>query len=282
MGSYNIVDDVPSAAGMTWKPELWEQVEGEITYVGTSIGKDFDGKVNQRQCRIDLVRPDGQRQSLWPVLNSDIDDPKGEGYPDRMARAVSKAVEAAGQRSIETGGYLVGQRIADVPPTKAGFNPAKEYVFTYRAPAAQSVAMPASQAPGVPAAPQPAQVAPQPPQPAQVAPQPPQPAQAPQMAPPPQQPPQQAPVPAPGVPAQPAYQQPPQQPLAAQAYPPNQQVPAPAPQQPLAQPVAPQAMAAAQTGPDINALHAATQIPHTVLDAMAPEQLQALAASIGQ
>jgi hypothetical protein len=272
MGSYNIVDDVPSAAGMTWKPELWEQVEGEITYVGTSIGKDFDGKVNQRQCRIDLVRPDGQRQSLWPVLNSDIDDPKGEGYPDRMARAVSKAVEAAGQRSIETGGYLVGQRIADVPPTKAGFNPAKEYVFTYRAPAAQSVAMPASQAPGVPAAPQPAQVAPQPPQPAQ----------APQMAPPPQQPPQQAPVPAPGVPAQPAYQQPPQQPLAAQAYPPNQQVPAPAPQQPLAQPVAPQAMAAAQTGPDINALHAATQIPHTVLDAMAPEQLQALAASIGQ
>ncbi len=180
MGTFKISDEVTPSSHNAWKPEQWESITGEVTFVGTSIGDNFEKTAKVRQLRVDILQPSGVPATIWAVVCSDINDPE-EAYADRLARAIAKAVEDAvpGGDMSYPGSHLTVQRLGDIPPSKPGYNPAKDFVATFQPPTKgvelgqlaaqyQTPAPPAPPAPVAQQAPMPAPVAQVPP----VAPQP--------------------------------------------------------------------------------------------------------------
>jgi hypothetical protein len=146
-------------AGEGWKPEVWDIVEGEILYVGTSIGDSYDRKRKEMELRVDLMQPSGVKITVWATMETDIDpntnEPTANSYPKRDARAIASAVQATtGPPDIEIGGYLKMQRVADEP---TDFGDAKTFIAEYRRPrpTAGKVGLPPVDTPTEPARPRP-------------------------------------------------------------------------------------------------------------------------------
>lgn len=142
----------PKAAN-AWKPEPYEMVEGEITYVGTSISDSYDRKKKELELRVDLQTPQGTKVSVWATMETDVDpatgQPTPDSYPKRDARAIAAAVQATGSTDIEVGGYLKIQRVAD---EATDFGDAKTFVAEYTKPRPKvaSVGLPPTDTPTQP------------------------------------------------------------------------------------------------------------------------------------
>ena len=145
--SFDVTGIAPSS-GNSWKPEIGDTVSGLITYVGTSIGKNFDGDKDEEQLRIDIEEETGETVSVWAVINTDVN---GGGGPKIIARIIREAVVAAGATSIEVGGRIVIKRIADLPQTDPKKHAAKFFEAAYKTPTAavstDTIAAPAPAAP---------------------------------------------------------------------------------------------------------------------------------------
>ena len=61
--------------------------------------------------------------------------------PSNLYDAVSKAMFEAKAKKLEVGGTLTITRVADIPPTAKGMNPAKDYVVKYEGPGGNGVGL---------------------------------------------------------------------------------------------------------------------------------------------
>lgn len=119
----------------SWDPEVGESVKGRITFAKIMGAKpNFNGDKMEQELRVDIVDDDGEQTTIWAVVNTDVE---GDGYPSRLARAIAAAVDAAGSDELEEGGTLALVRVDDVPPSKKGHKPAKEYEGAYKKPSVQ-------------------------------------------------------------------------------------------------------------------------------------------------
>lgn len=128
--SYDVDKIAPPGSGASWKPEVGDQIVGTITYVGDLTGPNYDRTATERKLRIDLDIGDGEVQSIWPVIDTNIN---GDGYPKADAKAIAAAVRAADVRAIEVGGRLAMKRLPDEPTDRG---PAKRWHAEYEAPSA--------------------------------------------------------------------------------------------------------------------------------------------------
>lgn len=135
MNSYDIGEIAPES-GQAWKPEIGDEVDGTIVWIGDNVRPNFDKTADERSLRIDLETSTGI-VSVYAVTCNDIaiDEKTGKpkGYPSRLARAIAAAVRASGSQQLVVGARLRAKRIDDVP-TKA--SPAKEFKAKYEPPAA--------------------------------------------------------------------------------------------------------------------------------------------------
>lgn len=123
------------SAHTSWDPDPGDQIKGEITFAKIMGAKpNFDGDKLEQELRVDLVDEGGEQWTVWAVVNTDVD---GDGYPSRLARAIAGAVNEAGADQLAEGGTLALARLDDVPPTKKGRHPAKDYAGAYQAPTAK-------------------------------------------------------------------------------------------------------------------------------------------------
>ena len=130
----------PPSSHNAWNPEVGDSISGEITFMKIMPPKDnFDGDKREQELRLDLVTEDGEQVTVWAVVNTDVD---GDGYPSRLARAISDAVRDADATELELGGKLALARIEDVAPSKKGRFPAKAFDGAYRAPKARLAIVP--------------------------------------------------------------------------------------------------------------------------------------------
>lgn len=128
----SIKDIAAPSSGDSWSPQPGDTVVGDVTFVRMMAPKrnTFNNQMEQ-EIRIDLLTDAGSTVTIWAVTNTDTE---GDGYPSRLARAIATGVRNGGADEIEVGGRLACGRIADVPPSQPGRQPAKDYVAEYRPP----------------------------------------------------------------------------------------------------------------------------------------------------
>ena len=123
------------SAHVAWDPDVGDTISGVITFAKIMTPKaNFDGNALEQELRVDVVDEDGEQQTIWAVVNTDIE---GDGYPSRLARAISSAVADDGASELEEGGKLAGVRVEDIPPAKKGRSPAHDFDFAYNKPSAK-------------------------------------------------------------------------------------------------------------------------------------------------
>lgn len=135
--AYSLSSIAPKT-GDIWKPNVGDVLRGTITFVGDSIGDDFDKKGKQKELRIDVEVSPGVKVTAYGTLSSAVDPITGEdladAYPSRFVTMLAEAVEkGGGGTDIEVGAQLAIQRVADVP-TQRG-QAAKAYYMEYSRPA---------------------------------------------------------------------------------------------------------------------------------------------------
>lgn len=125
------VDDIGAPPSHeAWKPAVNEVIKGTILYVGSWVGENFDGDGHEKKMRLDVQPDDGTPpRSVYCVLNNDVN---GDGWPDRMAKAISAGARAAGATRVQAGDTIAIQRLADGEPSRAGMNPPKQWNASYR------------------------------------------------------------------------------------------------------------------------------------------------------
>ena len=130
------VDDIaPPSSNDAWKPEVGDVLAGVIVYADSFVSASYDGKKRERKLRLDVQRDDAESDpvTFYATMSTDVDD--DDGYAKADAKAISTAVRAAGEKSLEVGGRIVIRRIDD-KPTDSGA--AKQWEAAYSAPEAGS------------------------------------------------------------------------------------------------------------------------------------------------
>lgn len=145
MGSFDISDFAPKTDSW-WDPAVGDYVVGEVLHVERMIRDNFDRDGKEMQLRIDLRQDDGRTISVYATIRTKVHPETGEplegSYVTRKAQAIFDAVRNAGRTSLDTGGRLGIQRVADEPNRKGNGLMAQEFRAEYAPPAAQRVMIP--------------------------------------------------------------------------------------------------------------------------------------------
>lgn len=133
--AYSLSSIAPKT-GDIWKPNVGDILRGTITFVGDSIGDDFDKKGGkQKELRVDVEVSPGVKVTVYGTLSSAVDPITGAdlpgAYPSRFVTSLAAAVEkGGGGTDIEIGAQVAIQRVADVPSPRG--QPAKDYYAEYQ------------------------------------------------------------------------------------------------------------------------------------------------------
>ena len=123
-------DELAGPDGESFRFEnIGDTAKGKVVHADKRVRTNKFTQKDEEVVRVTLVDGSGDNIVLWVVTNNDV---KANGYPSRMARAISASLRAAESGTLTTGGTLAVQYTADIP-TDMG-NPAKEYVAQFQPP----------------------------------------------------------------------------------------------------------------------------------------------------